>query len=213
MLRLDPTLFLTSATLVFASLVTVSTVLADEAADTPSDPVAIEGLPDFSGDWVLNEKASDDVRGKMRELFRNQRGRSRGGGSRGVGGGRRSGRGGEGGPRRTMQAPPSEIQISHDEPLIVLRHGEGPSVEQLTRTNGTRFTRQTPRGEIQATASWDEAGRLEVLLGDGESARREIWELAADGQRLFITQEIGPDERNRVEIRRVYDRAEEDSAE
>lgn len=233
--RLDLAFVLISATLVLASLSVVSSVLADDATETlPTEVDVSAEHPDFSGDWVLNDKLSDDPREKMRELLKSQRGRGgRGGRGRGGGfgaggggaggrggfggggqggpGGRRGGRGGEDGPPGgPMQAPPKEIQISHDEPLIILRHGVGPlAVEQLTRTNGTRFQRQTPRGEIEATASWDQAGRLEVHLGKDDSGPTETWELVADGERLFITQEFGPDKDKRVQIRRVYDRVDE----
>lgn len=176
----------------FRPWATLALLLAALLAVSPADAEAAGASgkrPDFSGDWVLDAKRSDDPAAKMRELraARGDEGRGgrggggrgpgagmggpggrgpggrgpggRGPGGRGPGGGQPPGEAGPGSPPRLMMLP-DQLKVDHQNGMITYRGPEFPS--QIFYTDGRVATRDTPRGQFELEAAWGQGDRLEV---------------------------------------------------
>ena len=122
------------------------------------------------------------------------------GGGRG-GGGQERGGGGEGG----LEALKT-LRVEHLDPQIVVL--DANDRETQLYTDGRSFERRTRRGVRECTAEWKRNGRLKIETEDEERSQTEVWELVAEGKRLYITVEFEVGRGTEVEIRRVYDLVE-----
>jgi hypothetical protein len=179
-------------------------LLACALAILPGELPAAEE-PNFAGTWQLNDEQSDDAREKIRSAIG-----SSGGGRHGSFGGRRGSRGGGpgGDPQERMGKmleAAERLTIAHRDLELTITDNNGRA--HTFYTDGRSFEQQTPRGDaVDVTARW-QGGQLVVERAGGRGGKvSETYELAPDGQQLFVTTRI---ENRRFEepvvIRRVYD--------
>ncbi len=185
--------------------------------------------PDLSGTWVLNVRASDDPATVMRQAGggRGQSGGSSqmGGmkGGRGGGGGGGGGRGGMGGGHegRSAQDPAAGragAQIMQRlQKLVIFHEGDelditdGLDISRLLRTDGRPTTVWTERGQVKATATWQN-NHLEVHWRGGGADRTSRYSISADGSQFTALEEIvRPGQDKGVVLRLVYDRVVADT--
>ena len=177
---------------------------------------------DFSGEWRLNEELSDDPREKMQEMMsarRSGRGGGRGG-QTGGGCGRRGGGSGADGPggggmsedgqrRRSPFGDPEAVRhlsIEYDAPRLTII--DAAERGRVLYTDGRKVNRDYGEGRlVEVKARWKK-GVLEVERKGERGTQRERYRLSEDGQRLTIESRIEMGRMGKIEIERVYDRAE-----
>ena len=131
--------------------------------------------PDFSGDWLLNTKASDDPREKAKEAEQASRlamggGRGMGGGSGGMGrgggmGGGRQGRGGgmggsgglSSGELSALLAPAQELHVIHQDPMLLIADESDRRQRLFTDFRGTSVSANGGLQQRVAVAGWEGA--------------------------------------------------------
>ena len=131
--------------------------------------------PDFSGDWLLNTKASDDPREKAKEAALASRQAS--GGGRGLGGGtggkgRRGGMGGGGqgrgspggsggsgglsaGELSALLAPAQALHISHQDPMLLIADENDQRQLLFTDFRGASVSANGDLQQRVAVAGWE----------------------------------------------------------
>ncbi len=160
----------------------------------------------LAGHWKLNKEQSDDP-SELRPQGRGGRGGGRGGG---FGGGPSGGPGGDrggrpGGPGDSGDGP-SKLAIVHGADEIVVTDGRGR--ERSYCTDGCESTVEGPRGdEINESAQW--TGEALVVSSNGSRGEStETFRINADGQLEIIHERPESEDRPAIELRRVYDRVE-----
>jgi hypothetical protein len=178
---------------------------------------------DLSGRFVLNKELSDDARQKMREA--SERGGGPGAAPRGAppsapGGGRPGGsRGPGGGPgeppamdsdssqreaMRSLVEPAEEIVVSQSDSEVTVEEVFG----RLRRLHPDGKTYKTDNGNGDIRSYWKDGKlRIETRGARGASVA-EIWERVPDGSRLILMLRIEGGPAGKLELKRVYDRAE-----
>jgi len=190
---------------------------------------AQDDSPNLTGNWVLNEKESDDFAEVMREAMGGSQGRG-GGGMQGggKGGGRGGGRGGGGGGGRgggmgdSEQDPGkaaktqqrltrareeySRLEIFHDG--IELNVTNGLDITRLLFTDGRQMNIWTQQGEAKATATWQKQTLIvEWKTRQDTMNRIRYYTLSDGGQQLTMTESRRlPGKDKPVKITMVYDR-------
>jgi len=193
---------------------------------------------DLSGRWTFNRELSDDAREKMREGMEKGGGPGGGrppGGGGGMGGPGGGGTGGPGGggmggpggggrmgpppggmggdddPRQAMRAimePAEELTIAQTEAEIALEEKFGTT--RHLHPDGKKY--KTDNGASEIKASWKE-GRLIVETKPARGGRVvETWERIPDGSRLIVNVKMEGGFGPGLSLKRIYDRAEGDSA-
>lgn len=175
--------------------------------------------PDFSGDWLLNTKASDDPREKAKEAAqasRQARGGARGmgSGSGGMGGGRQ-GRGGAGGmggggglssgELSALLAPAQELHITHEAPMLLIADENDQRQRLFTDFRGASVS---ARGGLQqriATADWEGAALVVEMTTLGKRLVQRYHIDDGTGQ-LVISSVAQVSEAQPVSYRLIYDR-------
>ncbi len=178
--------------------------------------------PDFSGDWVLNAKASDDPLEKAREAIQASR-QAMGGGSGGMGRGGGKGRGGMGGERQgrggmggsgslsagelsALLAPAQALHISHQDPLLLIADENGQRQRVFTDFRGASVSANGGLQQRVSVAGWEgEALVVETtMLG-----KKQIQNYQIDGEtgRLVISEATQISGVQTVSCRLVYDRS------
>ncbi len=204
-------------------LLLITPLLFLSAAQAQDDP------PNLTGNWVLNEKESDDFAEVMREAMGGSQGRG-GGGMQGggKGGGRGGGRGGGGGGGRgggmgdSEQDPGkaaktqqrltrareeySRLEIFHDG--IELNVTNGLDITRLLFTDGRQMNIWTQQGEAKATATWQKQTLIvEWKTRQDTMNRIRYYTLSDGGQQLTMTESRRlPGKDKPVKITMVYDR-------
>ena len=170
--------------------------------------------PDLSGQWVLNQQASDNL---MEVLGPAAAGRGSGGGGGGGRGG--GGHGGVGQSDMSQEDRSAQIQrrmermlerlatleIFHEDPD--LDYTDGLEISRLLHTDGRTDTVWTDQGQMKATAAWN-GSTLEITWRGERGSRKTYLSLSADGDQLIANEQLtshggGPG----ATIRLVYDRA------
>ena len=192
-----------------------------------SPALAQEVPPNLTGNWILNEKLSDDFSklmqegtgdGQMGREGGKQGGGGRGGGSGGRGGGRGSGgKGGQGGgdnderqakaQLRVARARDeySRLEIFHDG--IELNVTNGLDISRLIYTDGRQMNIWTQNGEARATATWQE----QILVVQWKTSQDTMsrirrYTISDGGQRLTVAEARRlPSQDKAIEITMVYD--------
>lgn len=175
--------------------------------------------PDFSGDWQLNAKASDDPREKLREAM--QASPESGGGVRGMGGGMgrgggkgRAGGGGMGGGGGGMTGSAAEfsvqlmpaqmLRISHEDPaLLIVDENERPQRLYTDFRSGSVSAGGGLEQRV-SVAGWEGSALVveTTMLGKKLVQQYEIDN--ANGQ-LVVTTQAQVSMAPRVSYRLVYD--------
>ena len=196
-------------------------VRADERGSAPG--------VDLSGRFALNKELSDDARQKMREA------RERGGGpgagpwggpptapgagTPGASGGQAGapfGGGGPGGPpgmasdasgreaMRSLLEPAEEIVVSQSESEITIEEAFG-RLRRL-RQDGKKY--KTDNGNSEIRTYWKD-GKLRVETRDARGGSvTETWERVPDGSRLILMVRVEGGPGGKLELKRIYDRAD-----
>lgn len=179
-------------------------------------PAAAEviGHPDLSGEWVLNEKASDDPAMVMLRARGSGGGMGRGdgigGSGHGGGGGRGGGsgarpEGGSGNPGARLMERFQTLTVFHDAGEIDIT--DGLDISRFLHIDGKAEKVWTERGQVMATARW--AGNILEVLWQGHGVdRTSYYDLSADGSRLVVIEQVlPPNSGETIKLRLVYDRA------
>lgn len=188
---------------------------------------AAQSRPDFSGQWVLNAKASDDPQEKIREAMKTLQqakggGRGMGGGGRGGGmggggmGGGRQGRGspdamgGRGempsGELSALMVTAEKLDISHEDPMLLITDESGQRQRLFTDFRGTSVSASGGLQQRVSIAGWEDAALVVESTMPGGSRRVQNYQIdASTGQLMIITTASLP-EKQAVSYRLVYDR-------
>ena len=212
------------------SLLIVSAAWAqtDDVSDTRAIDISHHTQPNLTGNWILNEKASDDMAAVMQEAMGG--GQSMGGGGKDGGGGRGGGRGGgHGGGKDAgtgnsgddqarqakaqqrlirIQEEYSRMEVFHDG--IELNVTNGLDISRLLFTDGRSMNIWTQQGEANATAHWQ--GRtliVEWKTSQDTMSRIRHYTVSETGFQLIMTEtRLLPGQDKTVKIRMVYDLGE-----
>lgn len=182
-----------------------------------SPALAQNSEPNLTGNWVLNEKMSDDfveVTKKARGGGTERPAGRGGGGGRGGKGGRRGDRGGTGGDGHEAEAQErmeraleaySRLEIFHEG--IELNVTDGVDITRLLYTDGRDMDIWTQQGEAQATATWQDRTLVVHWMTKQETMSRiRSYNLSSDGRQLVVTEDRRPPGQDQtVKITMVYD--------
>ncbi len=186
--------------------------------------------PDFSGDWLLNTKASDDPREKAKEAAQASKqarggGRGMGGGPGGMGrgggmGGGRQGRGGgmggsgglSSGELSALLAPAQELHISHQEPMLLIADESDRRQRLFTDFRGASVSASGGLQQRIAVAGWEGA----VLVVETTTLGKKFvqsYQIDGGNGQLVISSVAQVSEGQPVSYRLVYDRLKPDLGE
>lgn len=192
--------------------------LRDRSAP-PSPP-----RPDFSGDWLLNTKASDDPREKAKEAAQASRqarggGRGMGGGPGGMGrgggmGGGRQGRGGgmggsgglSSGELSVLQAPAQELHVIHQDPMLLIADENDRRQRLFTDFRGASVSANGGLQQRVSVAGW-EGQTLVVETTILGKKMTQNYQINGGTGRLVISTVAQVSEAQPVSYRLVYDRS------
>ncbi len=181
--------------------------------------------PNFSGDWILNAKASDDLLEKAREAMQASR-RARIGGSggmargRGIGGGRQ-GRGGMGGMSGgsslstsefelpAVLAPAQELHVSHQEPMLLIADEHDRRQRLFTDFRGASVSASGGLQPQVAVAGWEGEALVVETTTLGKKMTQD-YQIDSGTGRLVIFTVAQVSEGQPVSYRLVYDRLKPD---
>jgi hypothetical protein len=189
----------------------------------------IEQHPNFTGNWNLNEKLSDDIQQIMMKAMGGGGGKGRGGGGGGGGrgggggmggGGGRGGGGGMGGQPGGGQSGPnpqaqkraeemkqqySRLEIFQDG--LELNVTDGLDITRLLHTDGRTENIWTQRGEATATANWEKDELvIQWKTRQDSKSRTRKYQLSEDGTRLNVRELIRiPGSKEMISAQLVYD--------
>lgn len=185
---------------------------------------ALPPRPDFSGDWLLNTKVSDDPRGKAKEAAQASilaRGgvRGMGSGSGGMGGGRQGRRGGMGGSGglssgelSALLAPAQELHVIHQDPMLLIADESDRRQRLFTDFRGASVSASGGLQQRVAVAGWEGA----VLVVETTTlGKKFVQSYQVDGRngQLVISSVAQVSEGQPVSYRLVYDRLKPDLGE
>lgn len=177
--------------------------------------------PDFSGDWLLNTKASDDPREKVKEAAQASR-QARGGG-RGMGGGMGGGRQGRGGGMggsgglssgelSALLAPAQELHITHEAPMLLIADENAQRQRLFTDFRGASVSVSGRLQQRVAVAGWEGA----VLVVETTTLGKKFvqsYQINGGNEQLVISSVAQVSEGQPVSYRLVYDRIKPDLGE
>lgn len=182
--------------------------------------------PDFSGDWALNAKVSDDPLEKAKEAMQASkhargggRGAGRGGGlGGGMGGGMQDGRrgreaaggmgGGGGLSSRELAAlvtPSQELHITHEDPMLLIIDEHGRRQHLFTDFRGASVSASGSLQQRVAVAGWEDG----VLVVEATMIGNRLiqgYQIDAGSRQLIISSVAHLSESQSVSYRLVYDR-------
>lgn len=178
--------------------------------------------PDFSGDWALNAKASDDPLEKAKEAMqasRHARGGGRGSGrGGGMGGGMQDGRRGRGaaggmggggglssGELAALVTPSQELHITHQDPMLLIIDEHGRRQHLFTDFRGASVSASGSLQQRVAVAGWEDG----VLVVEATMIGNRLiqgYQIDAGSRQLIISSVAHLSESQSVSYRLVYDR-------
>lgn len=186
--------------------------------------------PDFSGDWLLNTKASDDLREKAKEAAQASRqamgrGRGMGGGPGGMGrsggmGGGRQGRGGgmggsgglSSGELSALLTPAQELHVIHQDPMLLIADESDRRQRLFTDFRGASVSANGGLQQRVAVAGWEGA----VLVVETTTLGMKFvqsYQIDGGNGQLAISSVAQVSEGQPVSYRLVYDRLKPDLGE
>ncbi len=207
--------------------------LAQQAASIVLPPQAGRGMPafqsthpDFSGHWTLDVAASDDPQERLKAAARSMRQDSGGGRGMGGGSGRPGGRGGKGGGQGSQGGPggmgarggmtsadmaalaskPERLDITHDEPLLVITDEHDQSQRLYTDFRGASVSASNPAPQRVAVAGWEGNDLVVEMHAGGGGRLIRSYHLDREAGRLMVSTTVDHPEMNAVTYRLVYDR-------
>jgi hypothetical protein len=221
-----------SLALALVLAVTTARPGATARADERKAAAAVE----LAGRWMLNAELSDDAREKMQQAGRDRPGGpgGRGPGGGGMGGPGGGGMGGPGGgsggppgggrgapggrglppgagggddPREAMRAvlePAEELTVAQSAVEISVDERYG----RMRRLHPDGKTYKTDNGASELKSYWKD-GKLVVETKRERGSVVETWERIPDGSRLIVTLRLDGGPGGRLELKRIYDRAED----
>lgn len=175
--------------------------------------------PDFSGDWILNADASDDLLEKAKEAMQASR-QARGGGSGGMGrgggmGGGHQGRGGMGGMSgggglssselSALLAPAQELHITHHDPMLLIADENEQRQRIFTDFRGSSVSANGGLQQRVSVAGWEGASLVVETTMLGKKMTQNYHVDGGTGQ-LVVTTQAQVSEAPPVSYRLVYDR-------
>lgn len=186
-----------------------------------------EGLPNFSGHWVLNAKASDDPRAKLKDAIGDMKGpggqgqaRGGGGGGRGGGGGGMKGGRGQGSadampPRRGFRlediafpGTSKTLDIAHTDPVMVVTYEDGRAQRIYTDFRGASISASGSLQQQVTTAGWERGALIVETTANNGQRLVQSYRVQADARQLAVETEILiPQLAEPVRIRQLYDPA------
>jgi hypothetical protein len=204
------------------------------AQTAPASPPATVDRQKFSNTWKLNADESEKLHDKMQQARGSEHGG--GGGGRGGGfggggmGGGRGGHGGYGGSRhgggmgggggdstasggdegmretmRHLEEPPETLTIKQEDGAFLVGDDSG----QIRRLHPDGHTAKMDDGEGQVKTQWRGDELVTEMTPAHGPQLRETFALSPDGRRLFVTAHFEPHWGGAVDVRRVYDVAED----
>ena len=213
-------------TRIIAVLFVASLVLAGSSLTLAADDAA----PNFTGNWTLNKKMSDNIQppnpqggqGKGQSQGKGGGGGGRGGGGRGGGGRGGGGSGSMGGSMGGSQQPSmkdqqqimrlqkemAHLEIFHDG--VEINVTNGLDISRLLFTDGRIMNIWTQRGEANATAKWN-GSTLEVTWKTRQDTKSRVrrYSISDDGLRLTLqVQRRMPQGDKFKEMTLVYDKTD-----
>lgn len=196
---------------------------------TPASPPK----PDFSGDWLLNTKASDDPREKAKEAAQASR-QARDGGRRmgrmgggpggmgrggGMGGGRQGRGGGMGGSDglssrelSALLALAQELHVIHQDPMLLIADESDRRQRLFTDFRGASVSANSGLQQRVAVAGWEGAVLVVETTALGMKFVQSYQIDGRNGQ-LVISSVAQVSEGQPVSYRLVYDRLKPDLGE
>ena len=171
--------------------------------------------PDFSGDWLLNTKASDDPREKAKEAAqasRQARGGGMGGGRQGSGGGMGGSGGLSSGELSALLAPAQELHITHEAPMLLIADENAQRQRLFTNFRGASVSTSGGLQQRVATADWEGATLVVETTTLGKKFVQSYQIDGGNGQ-LVISSVAQVSEGQPVSYRLVYDRLKPDLGE
>jgi hypothetical protein len=211
----------------------LAAVAVSPAPAAPADERKATSQVELEGRWTLNKDLSDDAREKMRQAGRDRPG-GRGPGGGGMGGAGGGGTGGPGGgsggppgggmgapggrgrppgagggddPREAMRAvlePAEELTVAQSDVEISVDERYG----RMRRLHPDGKTYKTDNGASELKSYWKD-GKLVVETKRERGSVVETWERIPDGSRLIVTLRLDGGPGGRLELKRIYDRAED----
>lgn len=193
----------------------------------PSTPaVKPQSRPDFSGHWVLNDKASDDPQEKVKKAMKQAGGggpgmRGGGGGMGRGGGGRGGGMGGErqgrGSPERmggrsgmpsgdmaSLIATAKKLDISHEDPMLLIADENDRRQRLFTDFRGASVSVSGGLQQRVAVAGWEGGALVVESRMDHGSKLVQQYRIDAETGQLMISAQLP--ELQGLAFRLVYDR-------
>ncbi len=197
------------------AVLVLSVPIAARSTETETSPA----ITAFSGSWVLNQDASDNIAEVMAKAGSSRGGGMGGGRGGGMGGGHGGGMGGgRGGGMGSRQAPSGDLmqvqlhmqkEVSH---LDIFTDGNelnitnGLDISRLLYCDGREVTIWTARGETQAHAGWAD-GRITEIWNSGKQATRSFaYSLSEDSNQLTVVERRIMPRGEPITLRMVYDR-------
>lgn len=184
-------------------------------------------VPDFSGHWIFNARASDDPREKLREAMKSMRQapggrRGMGGGSGGHerGGGKSRGRQGHGAsagpggrsdmPREAwtaLTATPARLDITHEDPMLLIADEHERRQRIFTDFRGTSVSASSGLQQRAMVAGWEDGALVVETALEGGTRLTQTYRIDAPTGQLMISAAASLAEKQAVSFRLVYDRA------
>lgn len=173
--------------------------------------------PNFSGDWQLNVKASDDPLEKLREAM--QASRQPGGVGRGTGGGKGHGSGdsmaasGMGGSVAEFAAqlnPPQALHITHEDPMLLIGDANERPQRLFTDFRGGSVPVSGGLEQRVSVAGW-EGKTLVVETSMLGKMLIEQYALDSGSGRLLVTTQAQVSTAPPVSYRTIYERVKPDA--
>ncbi len=215
----------------FATALCLGLALAAGAGPSPASstvaaPVTLgtvpQSRPDFSGQWVLNTKASDNPQEKIREAMKALQ-QARGGG-RGMGGGGRGGGMGGGRQRRgspdamggrgeipsgelsALMATAEKLDINHADPMLLITGENGQRQRLFTDFRGASVSASGGLQQRVSIAGWENAALVVESTMPGGSRQVQNYQIDASTGQLMIITAVSLPEKQALSYRLVYDR-------
>ena len=193
----------------------------DVPVASPTPVVEPQSMPDFSGLWALNAKASDDPQEKIKETMKQARSAGRGMGSSSGGQGRggmgsgRQGRGSPEGMERRNKMPSGDmsalistaqkLDIAHKDPLLLITDENARRQPIFTDFRGASVSANGDLQQRVTVAGWEGTALVvETTLSSGTKLTQNFQIDAQKGQLMISTSAHLP-AMQPVQFRLVYD--------
>lgn len=194
-------------------------------ANLATDPARVgERSPNLSGQWVLNEKASDDPRIKLKEAMGRIKRPGGHGEARGNGGGRggagKRGGGGRGAPNQTASRRGAQLEdihftglsktleIAHTDPMVVITYEDGRVQRLYTDLRGASISASGSLQQQVTIAGWERGVLIVETTANNGQRLIESYRLQADRKLEVLAEILIPQLADPIRIRKLYEPAQ-----